>query len=280
MQNKKSFIIGLAGGLGLLVLYFAVLTLANSPSHAISQFLQFWYWIMILAAGFGTQVGLYAFIKTRQKVSGGVLAASGSVSTGSMVACCLHHLTDVLPLMGLAAVSLFLIKYQLFFLILGVISNFIGITIMLEIIYKNKLLNLFKKIAIVASLPVLVIVFLANNQSAVSTINLPNKTDNQNNITFEAIPLDFRLDKEVEFEIKVDTHSGSLDFDLTKISFLEDDLGNKYQALEWQGSPAGGHHLTGTLLFPQLTALPRELKLTIQGNPLRIFKWDLNSKEN
>lgn len=276
MKTKKFFIIGVAGSLGLLVLYFAVLTLANSFSHAISQFSQFWYWILILAAGFGTQVGLYTFIKTRQKVSGGILAASGSVSTGSMIACCLHHLTDVLPLMGLAAASLFLIKYQLFFLILGVISNFIGITIMLEIIYKNKLSNSFKKIAIAASLPALAIVFfLANNQQIISTINLPSKTDNQNNITFEVTPLGFRLDKEVEFEIGVDTHSGSLDFDLTDISFLEDDLGNQYFPLDWQGTPAGGHHLAGMLSFPKVNNQAKTIKLTIQDAYLRIFEWDL-----
>ena len=58
------------------------------------------------------------------------IAATGGISATSMVACCAHHLVDVLPILGFSALFLFLAKYQLFFIILGITSNIIGIIFM------------------------------------------------------------------------------------------------------------------------------------------------------
>ena len=305
LKNKKFILIGFIAGLSLLFLYFLILSLANSFSHAVSQFSEMWYWILILAVGFGAQVGLYTFIREKLKTAPGkVLAASGGISTGSMVACCLHHLADVLPLMGLAAAALFLIKYQIFFLIIGILSNLIGIIIMLEIIQKNNLpqcsflkkilahnISRVKKLIIGLSLALILITFSLVNKSRIekpeigkpeirsaAIANLPAKTNNQSGVTFEVTPLDFSFENPVKFEIKIDTHSGSLDFDLIKISTIEDDKGNKYQPLDWQGPPPGGHHLEGILIFPKLNSEVKYIKLSIrdinQNSPL-IFEWSL-----
>ncbi|MDO8436222.1 MAG: hypothetical protein Q7S82_02440 [bacterium] len=330
-KNKNFLIIGFSAGFSLLILYFLILSLANSFSHAISQFSQLWYWILVLAAGFGTQVGLYCFTRalakgedeaiassTRPKQianSATVVAVSGSISSGSMIVCCLHHLADVLPFIGLAGATLFLIQYQTFFLFLGVLSNIVGVTIMLEIIQKHQFtspvkrdefkkrtqfsslfekisvydLGRVKKFVIVFSLILLpVVFFIINNQTGqtispqpksgeilTEKINLPSKINSQGGITFEVQPLDFSFEKSIQFEITIDTHSGSLDFDPAKISVLEDGNGNRYPALEWQGSPAGGHHISGILIFPKLNGPATKLKLTIQDNFLRIFEWEL-----
>ena len=61
-----------------------------------------------------------------------------------MVACCAHHLTDLLPFLGLAGLAIFLADYQLLFIIVGVLSNIVGITIMLENIQRH---NLSRKLA-------------------------------------------------------------------------------------------------------------------------------------
>lgn len=316
ITNKRFIIIGFAASLSLLVVYFGILSVANSFSHALEQFWQMWYWILLLVAGFGLQVGLYFYIRTsfrlRQIANPTVaVAASGGISTGSMVICCLHHLVDVLPLMGLAAAAVFLTQYQIFFLVLGILSNLIGITIMLEIIQKNKLsegflkraliydMNQVKKIAIGSSIVLLLVTFfLINNQEGVDisanisptetiipktgnepksteVMSLLSKTDNQGGISFEVTPLDFNINTPLKFEVRIDTHSGSLDFDLTKISILEDDLGNNYQAIDWQGPPPGGHHLAGVLAFSKLDTKAKKLKLSIQDSFLRIFEWDL-----
>lgn len=56
-----------------------------------------------------------------------------------MIACCAHHLSDVLPFVGLAGLAAFLVDYQVFFIVLGVVSNIIGIMIMLESIQRHNL---------------------------------------------------------------------------------------------------------------------------------------------
>ena len=293
-QHLKHIIIGMLGGLALLVFYFIFLTLANSFSHAIEQFSQIWYWILILVVGFGIQVGFYSCIREAVKKNQlGGLATSGTISAGSMIVCCLHHLTDVLPIMGLAAAALFLTKYQTLFLLVGALSNLIGIIIMLEFVQKNNLAGSFlkkilifplgktKKATIVFSLILVSILFFGQGREAPATspatINLSSKTNSQAGISFEVTPLDFSFGQLVKFEIKINTHSGSLDFDLAKTSILEDDSGNQYYPLEWQGSGPGGHHSSGSLTFPKLENQPRSIRLLVQDNPQRVFEWSFEN---
>ena len=140
---KKAIKWGFIGGLSLLLLYFAILSIANSFEHAAQQFALMWYWVILLAVGFGVQVGIYSFIRQsmKQKIAGATteIAASGGVSTGSMIACCAHHLSDVLPIIGLSAAAVFLNKFQTLFIVVGVLSNLIGINMMLKIIQEHNL---------------------------------------------------------------------------------------------------------------------------------------------
>jgi hypothetical protein len=97
-------------------------------------------------------------------------------------------------------------------------------------------------------------------------------------ITFSVTPMDFSFDNSVKFEIKIDTHSGSLDFDLTKISILEDNEGNRYEPLSWSGSAPGGHHRSGIITFSKLSNKVKNMKLIIQddsNSPSRVFEWNL-----
>ena len=143
MRKHRPIIIGVSGAIGLLTLYFGIVTLANSFSHALEQFSEMWYWITLLVIGFGVQIGLYSYARSglREKVKGAKaeVAATGTISTGSMIACCAHHVADVLPILGLSAAALFLVKYQLSFILLGIFSNLVGVTVMLSIIQKHGL---------------------------------------------------------------------------------------------------------------------------------------------
>jgi hypothetical protein len=67
------------------------------------------------------------------------MAAAGGISTTSMVACCAHHVTDILPILGVSAAVVFLNQFQDLFLTVGVLSNLIGISLMLRIIQKHSL---------------------------------------------------------------------------------------------------------------------------------------------
>ena len=58
----KPILFGVVGGMTLLIIYWLILSIANSFNHALSQFFDMWYWIVLLTIGFGTQIGLYTYI--------------------------------------------------------------------------------------------------------------------------------------------------------------------------------------------------------------------------
>jgi hypothetical protein len=142
---KKPLFWGITAGITLLSVYFLILSIAESFSHSIEQFKQMWYWIAVLVLGFSIQAGLFAYIRGVMKLrkdSGATtssMAAAGGISTTSMVACCAHHITDVLPILGVSAAALFLNQFQDLFLTVGVLSNLIGISLILKIIQKHGL---------------------------------------------------------------------------------------------------------------------------------------------
>lgn len=140
---RRHVLVGLGGVFLLFLVYLGIITLAQGWSHALEQTSRLWYWVVALATGFGVQAGLYSFIRqgisARQVAAGSSVGASGVISSGSMAACCAHHLSDVLPLLGLSGLALFLTRYQVFFIVVGVLSNVVGITIMLETIQHHGL---------------------------------------------------------------------------------------------------------------------------------------------
>src|SRR3989304_4390796 len=114
MENRKlkPVIYGALAGFGVLLFYIGVLSLFQGNDFAFSQFSRLWYWIIPLAAGFGTQIGLYTSIASA--ASGAInaeVAASGTVSGGSMVACCSHFLLNIIPIVGLSGLAAFLMTY-------------------------------------------------------------------------------------------------------------------------------------------------------------------------
>lgn len=140
VKNRKYIGLGILASLSLLVFYFLVFFLLDSLTGAWSQFQAIQYWVLPLVAGFGFQAGLYFFVRDALKrAPTAMVSSSGVVSAGAMVVCCLHHLADVLPLLGLAAAAVFLTKYQEWFFILAIFSNLIGVAMMLRIIKKHNL---------------------------------------------------------------------------------------------------------------------------------------------
>ncbi len=76
------------------------------------------------------------------------------------------------------------------------------------------------------------------------------------------------------FDVKLDTHSGSLDYEMAKISYVRDSKGNIIKPDSWDGG-IGGHHLEGTLKFPQFNDRAG-FELVIQdvaGIKERVLKW-------
>ena len=130
----KSAAAGLAGAVTMFAFYFLFLALlSGSWWHPVDDLLEFKYWIGTLVVGFGVQVGLFHHIRSvaRLKGHGGKAVAVGTgTSTAAMVACCAHHLADVLPIIGFAGAALFLTEYKAVFMAIGILSNLVGIIIM------------------------------------------------------------------------------------------------------------------------------------------------------
>jgi len=142
--NGLALTYGILAGLGILVFYISVLTIFQSYGFALYEFKRLWLWLVPLTIGFGTQIGLYASIKHDAALNNGV-AASGTISGGSMVACCSHYLFSVIPIIGitgLTAFTSFLMTYQKAFFSIGIVSSVIGITSMLN--HKKKMNGGFK----------------------------------------------------------------------------------------------------------------------------------------
>ena len=120
---------GAGGILALLALYFATLTLVSGWEFARSQFADFWYFIVALAAGFGIQVGLYIRLRHLAHASAGkgAVAVSGTTSTAAMISCCAHYLANVLPVLGATGIVVFVSQYQVELFWIGIAANLIGI---------------------------------------------------------------------------------------------------------------------------------------------------------
>lgn len=136
---------GLIGMLGLTAIYFGIVSIAESPSHAIDLFREDRWIVIPIISGFGVQVALYVILKKRLFIpvanvgpSGALTGAGGGVSATAMVACCAHHVTDVLPLVGLTAAATFLAEYRLAFMVIGLGTTILGILFMLGILYRER----------------------------------------------------------------------------------------------------------------------------------------------
>ena len=105
-MKRKSIFFGVLGAFALILLYVITMSLASgSLAETFSQFQKMWYWIFALAGGFGVQVGLFSYLKMVIKHKAAHATAITATSTGTsgvgMIACCAHHLTEVLPIVGL-----------------------------------------------------------------------------------------------------------------------------------------------------------------------------------
>jgi Cu+-exporting ATPase len=123
-------VLGLAAALGLLAVYFGLLTLVSGWSFTVEQFASFWPYIVALAAGFGIQIALYGYLRRLVRGSaahGKVVAASGATSTAAMVSCCAHYLANLLPIVGATGLVALAAQYQVEFFWVGLAFNAAGI---------------------------------------------------------------------------------------------------------------------------------------------------------
>ena len=148
------FGVGILAAFFLSTIYFVIVSWAETLEHAVQLFWEDAWLIIPILAGFGIQAGLYTVLKMRlhlpvpssallreknlSSAPRASMATGGTASTTAMVACCAHHLTDILPFLGLTAAATFLAKYQTVFMAVGFATNLIGIGVILNILLRER----------------------------------------------------------------------------------------------------------------------------------------------
>ncbi|MBI2333376.1 MAG: hypothetical protein HYU84_14670 [Chloroflexi bacterium] len=135
----------LLGSVFIASFYLGILTWAQGWDYASSQFARDRWYVIPIILGFGVQAALYSILRFRLFIpvastgyAGSMMGASGGTSATAMVACCIHHVTDVLPILGLSAAASFLTRYQRPFMLTGLAMNLIGIGVMLFVLYRER----------------------------------------------------------------------------------------------------------------------------------------------
>ena len=134
----------LAGSVLMVGIYFGIVVWAQGWEDARSLFSSNRWYLFSIWMSFGIQAALYAILRFRLYVpttstghTGLLMGTGGGTSVTAMVACCLHHMTDVLPILGLSTAATFLTSYQRPFMLAGLSLNLIGITVMLRVLYRE-----------------------------------------------------------------------------------------------------------------------------------------------
>lgn len=138
----RAVTIGLLGTLALSGLYLGIVSLAESPRHAFDLFWEDRWLVIPILLTFGVQVGLYAFVRVGAHLpphtAGASAAAGGGLSTVAMVACCVHHVTDLLPIVGIGLAATFLTAWKTPLMGLGLTANLVGIAVMMWFIRRDR----------------------------------------------------------------------------------------------------------------------------------------------
>lgn len=294
---KKSVLRGVLACLTLLVIYFGILTFVSGWGFAWQQFSQFWYFIVSLSLGFGIQFSLYNYLKdiaNEQALTGKVLAASATTSTAAMISCCVHYLTTVLPIIGVTGIITIISQYQVQFFWLGLFFNLLGIIYIGDKVLKVSGLTINKTTIIYSGLLAVILAVVFFNSVSISigstgntgarpgsaqanNNSLETKESNEGPVFITVTPQGLEGSSPTwNFEVSLNTHSGSIDADLVAVSELWDDQAQVYKPLSWEGSAPGGHHRNGVLKFNPISPRPQSIELKIKnvgGIPERSFKW-------
>jgi hypothetical protein len=131
------YIFGVLGMVSMVVFYAGILIATTGDAlHLVLFFLDKWYFLGIIFAGFGFQMFLFQklrlmILKHTLKMAGTSAGANGI----AMAACCAHHAADLLPFVGFAGA---VTAYQDWFLAAVALINVLGIWYMWSRIQKQK----------------------------------------------------------------------------------------------------------------------------------------------
>lgn len=114
-MSRRSVTWGVAAAAAIAAFYVAVLTASAGWRHLGDTLARDWWLVLPLTVGFGVQVAVLVEVRRRHKAAHGVTAVAGAgagTSAVGMVACCAHHVADLVPLIGLSGAATFLTAQQ------------------------------------------------------------------------------------------------------------------------------------------------------------------------
>ncbi len=141
---KNPYVFG--ASIGILVIFFniSIASLAESSIEKGYQvFLTNGIFVYLIPIAVSIQMGLFRYHRniTTGKIAGSekMGMAGSATSSLTMVACCLHHVSDLLPAVGfILAASSFLIQYKDAIITIGLLANMAGSAYIARAILKDK----------------------------------------------------------------------------------------------------------------------------------------------
>jgi len=141
---KNPFIFGATIGILVVIFNISIASLAEgSLKSGYSAFLSNGIFVYLIPLAVGVQMGLFRYhrnITTGNASGSEKMGMAGSATSSlAMVACCLHHVSDLLPAVGfILATSSFLIQYKDAIIIIGLLANVAGSVYITRAILKDR----------------------------------------------------------------------------------------------------------------------------------------------
>lgn len=124
---------GALGAVALASFYVVVVGGVGGLAHLGRQTADDWPWLLLILAGFGTQIALVVELRRRHRLRDAVTRSAtgggGSASAVGMVACCAHHVADLAPIIGASGLAAFLTDYRIPIMLAGILVNALGVSV-------------------------------------------------------------------------------------------------------------------------------------------------------
>ncbi len=142
---RNPFVFGASTGILVILFNISIASLAEgSIGKGYQVFLANGIFVYLIPLAVGIQMGLFRY--HRNLISGHGLSGSekmgmagSATSSLTMVACCLHHVSDLLPTVGLIlAASSFLIQHKDAIITIGLLANLAGSAYIARAILKDR----------------------------------------------------------------------------------------------------------------------------------------------
>jgi len=127
--NRRSLRWGVTASGALAGFYVTVLALSGGWEHLANQARTDWWLLTPIILAFGTQVALSVELGHRHRTQHLAATTGTGASSVGMVACCAHHLVDLVPLLGAAGVAGFLFDWRIPLMTAGLAINLLAVAV-------------------------------------------------------------------------------------------------------------------------------------------------------